>query len=456
MATKKVTITARLCETKPPLRIKVYDEKCPGLYVSITPAGVATFAFRYWDRTLGKRAAVRIGDYDPIHLTIEDARSQAFDLKGRVGRGEDVAQTARKAKTQQAKLSGKTVGGIIDEYLEWGETPVVKPDGGLRPRLETWWSSKDYLDRYVRPTLGRRIASEVDNDDIAKLQDDILNGRLNAKFKPSLANAISVRKKMSAMFSWAAQAGRRYVKISPCHNLPPLDPPPQRERVLSAEEIRTLWWGLDRPDLPCSRIIALALKFELVTMLRSCEYLGGTLDELIGLGTPEANFQIPAPRVKKRRPIIQPLSGLAQEILTEVIKDQNQQFIFPGRYEGISTARHSLSKALRGDKRKNGDIMRAGICRFLGIKPFTPHDLRRTAASIAFWKGYREIDIGLCLDHQKSKSADAPARVTGIYVRDGVFPRSRKLDTKRKILDAVAEGIREIIGTNPATLKKAA
>jgi len=454
MAARKVTITTRLCETKPPRRIKVYDEKCPGLYVSITPSGVASFTFRYWDRTLGKRMAVRIGDYDQVHLTIEDARSQAFDLKGRVGRGEDVAQAARKVKAQQAKLSGKTVNDIVDEYLDWITEPIMKPDGGIRPRLESWQHSKSDLNRFVRPALGRMIASEVDNDHIAKMVDDVLHGRVRAKYKSSLANAISVRKKVSAMFSWAAQAGRRYVKMSPCHNLPKLDPSPQRERVLSADEIRTLWWGLDRPDLPCLRIIALSLKFELVTMLRSREYLGGTPGELIGLGTPEAHFQIPAPRVKKRRPIIQPLSDLAQEILAEAIKSKDQKLIFCIGDKAMS--RHTPASVLRGYVAKNGRISRVSICKFLGMKPFTPHDLRRTAASLAYELGFSEVDVGLCLDHRKDRGADAPARVTGVYVREGVFKRSRKLDKKREILSAVAVAIRDIVGANPAAVKKAA
>jgi hypothetical protein len=38
-------------------------------------------------------------------------------------------------------------------------------------------------------------------------------------------------------------------------------------RVLTKEEIRTLWWGLDRQDLPYDRTTRLAIKFVLTTTL---------------------------------------------------------------------------------------------------------------------------------------------------------------------------------------------
>jgi len=448
-ASKKVTITVRLCETKPETRIRAYDEKCPGFYVSITPAGVATFNFRYWDRALNKRVTVRIGNYHPVHLTIEDARTIAFDLKGRVGKGEDVAQTARRAKAQQARLSGKTVNEIIDEYVEWMKEPVRKPDDEFRPRIESWVETNRLYARFVRPVIGSMIASEVDSDDIAKLRDDVLHGRINRKYKASLSNARSTGKKLSVLFKWAAEAGRRYVKTNPCQNLPPLDPAVERDRVLSAEEIRILWHGLDHPDVPCSRMVALGLKFELVTMLRTKEFLSGTVDELKGLGTPDAQFHIPLKRVKKRRVIIQPLSDLAQEILAEAITSDTQHFIFPGQIEGAPLNPQALAAATRGFDRKAG-IHAPGIYEFLGLTHFTPHDLRRTAASLAHELGFDEIDVGHCLDHRKTQGEKAPARVTGVYVREGIFKTSRRFDKKRQILNAVAAAIREIVGTSPA------
>jgi hypothetical protein len=69
----------------------------------------------------------------------------------------------------------------------------------------------------------------------------------------------------------AAQPSRAYIDRSPCHDLEPLDREHPRTRVLSDNEIRTLWHGLDRDDLPWVRRTRLAIKFALVSMLCSGE-----------------------------------------------------------------------------------------------------------------------------------------------------------------------------------------
>ncbi|WGS23007.1 hypothetical protein [Bradyrhizobium sp. ISRA463] len=109
---------------------------------------------------------------------------------------------------------------------------------------------------------------------------------------------------------------------SPCVNLPKLDPEHPRTRVLSPDEIRIFWHGLDRDDLPWDRRTRLALKFELVTMLRSCELLGASLDELFDLDGDNPRFDVPLKRVKKRRVIQQPLPDLAVEIIKEAHQRQ--------------------------------------------------------------------------------------------------------------------------------------
>lgn len=275
------------------------------MYVSVTPSGVATFFLKYTNRNTHERGSVMIGL----------ARIEAMALKARIGRGEDVAQTARQAKQLQAKLSGVTVDQVIDERIEWMKTLVKKADGEMRPRLETWSNVASHLNRFIRPRLGKKVASDVTKHDIATLSNDIVAGRLGV---PSTANARHMRRAASAMFSWAAEAGRDYVTASPCINLPPLDEEHPRTRVLSEDEIRTLWRGLDRTDLPVERKVCLAIRFALVSMLRSTELLHMHRDELnnddIG---PVAD--IPAKRVKKRRIINQPLSDLAMEIITEAM-----------------------------------------------------------------------------------------------------------------------------------------
>src|SRR5262245_11180736 len=70
-----VILTDRYCEKRVTERTKIYDRKCPGLYVSITMSGVATFSFRYTDRQTGKQKTVWLGVYIPELFTVEHART---------------------------------------------------------------------------------------------------------------------------------------------------------------------------------------------------------------------------------------------------------------------------------------------------------------------------------------------------------------------------------------------
>jgi hypothetical protein len=257
-----------MCEKRVTSRVKIYDRKCPGLYVSITTAGVATFAVKFTDPETGKQRTGWLGVYNPETFAVEDARSKVYGLRGTGAAA--LAETFRDRKARQAKR-GTTVDDIIAERIEWMKTPVNKPDGEMRARIESCENVASHLRRFLSPRLGKKIASEVTKHDIATLSNDIVAGRHGGK--ASVSNARHMRRAASGLFNWAAEAGRDYVSASPCVNLPKLDEEHPRDRVLTEDEIRTLWHGLDREDMPWDRKTRLALKFALVTMLRSAELL---------------------------------------------------------------------------------------------------------------------------------------------------------------------------------------
>jgi integrase len=327
----------------------------------------------------------------------------------------------------EANRRGVTVDQVIAARVEWTKTLVKKDDHEMRPRVESWQNVKRHLERFVSPRLGRKIASEVTNSDIATLSNDIAAGRyiVDGKVaKKSTANARHMCRAASAVFKWAALAGNDLVKESPCVNLPPLEKEPPRSRVLTADEIRILWHGLDRDDLPWDRTILLAIKFALVTMLRSWEMLGIHRDEL----NPDyGTIDIPARRVKKRRVINHPLSDLGWELLLESMG--NYGFAFVGRFGDAPLARQAMSGALKGTKHRTGTVRTPGIRALLGLAPFTPHDLRRTAATMCGNLGLSESAISQCLDHQATKGDDGkplPAITNKVYNLSVVSPVDRK------------------------------
>jgi integrase len=103
--------------------------------------------------------------------------------------------------------------------------------------------------------------------------------------------------------------------------------------------------------------------------------------------------------------------------------------------------RKVMATALRGTKVK-GKAKTPGICALLGLKPFTPHDLRRTAATLAGDLGFDDASIARCLDHAVTKKGDAIVpSVTG-----KVYNHSKRMKEKRAVLDGVATELRRIIG----------
>jgi len=431
-------ITNRICTQRVKERTKIFDARCPGFYVSITPSGVATFAFRYWNNAKGKQDTVTIGEFHPERLDVEKARAEAFDMKARVGKGEEIKRTHTVA-VDTAKRGGVTVNRLMDEFFDYIKTPVKKADGEKRPRTESWEKVQQQLERNVRRAIGKKFASEVTNHDIANIQATVA--------RRSVSSARQTRSALNVMFKFAAEAGRGYVTASPCFNLPSLDKEYERNRVLSAEELRTLWWGLDDPNLPSLRSVSLGLKFALATMLRSQEFRTSNWDWLIDYPGEQPILKVPAKHVKKRRVIWQPLNSLAVEVLNEIRRTSNHQTIFYTRALAGETIlnRHAFASALRGKDN------RPGIIEYLGMEPFTPHDLRRTAASLAADYGCSTASIAHCLDHSKDRGEDV---VETPSVTGRVYVQSKRLAEKREVLNTLDRAIREIVGNRPARISK--
>lgn len=432
MRNGSVILTDRMCEKRVTKRAKIYDRKCPGLYVSITTAGVAAFSFKFTDPATGKQRTGWLGVYNPETFTVEDARTKVYGLKGMGSAA--FAETFRNRKAEQAK-AGKTVDDVIEERIDWMKTLVKKEDGEMRPRIETWSNVASHLRRFISPRLGKKLVRDVTKQDIATLSKDIVNGVYG---KRSISNARHMRRAASGLFNWAAEPEQDYVTSSPCINLGKLDPEHPRTRVLTEAEIRTFWHGLDRNDLPWDRKTRLALKFELVTMLRSNELLGARRSELFDLDGENPRFDVPLKRVKKRRVIRQPLSSLAVEIIQEALKD-GKEHVFASPLGDQPMTRTAMATALRGKKNKGRRT--PGICALLGLKPFTPHDLRRTAATLAGDLGFDDAWIAKCLDHAASRKAEQNVpTVTG-----KVYNHSRRIKEKRAVMDGVAAELRRII-----------
>ena len=448
-------LTDKHCETKVRNRTKFYDEG-PGaiknFYVDVLPSGVATFCF--------KKPYVRIGVYRPAdHLeafTVKEARIAAREIQTRIDRGEDVSAKAKRDQAAFKERQGMTIDKLAALYIEHIKIPVPKC-GKLLPRVETWANVESHLRRLVSPRIGRMLVGDVKRSDIAELADDIVEGKFG---KASRNNARHMCMAVSAMFKFAIK--KEFIATSPAillgewTNKKKWGKKPAK-RNLRAIEIKQLWHGLDNEELPHDRRTRLGLKFELVTMLRGGEFLSLRKDEVIDLDGTHPHLHIPVERVKNRKHDLKhPLSPLAVEIIREALKDNKTDYVFAtppligGALINKPLSNKATASALR-DRKDKGDA--PGLCTLLGIKKFTPHDLRRTGATILRrianpkTNGITMAMISICLDHTVKREDGGGAFVTSEHYVDA---EDAELAEKREVLALIDKELRHIIGKPPA------
>ena len=102
-----VVLIDRICEKRVTKRVKIYDRKCSGLYVSITTAGVAAFFFKFTDPETGKQRTGWLGVYNPETFAVEDARSKVYGLRGTGSAA--LAETFRDRKVKQARKARPSI-----------------------------------------------------------------------------------------------------------------------------------------------------------------------------------------------------------------------------------------------------------------------------------------------------------------------------------------------------------
>lgn len=438
----------------------VWDAKLPGFGVRVRPTGAKSFVIVYRAGT-GRTAPVRRYTVAAVgKLAPDAARTQAKILLGNIANGADPAAEKRANRPKRDQLTFGAfadiyiaeyvigVGGeeIVQAFNQTGKWPAEVPNANKK----SWKNDAQYLKR-PREEWSRLLAASITDDDVADLLDTI------AEDAPVSANR--TQSILHKMFKWGMQPGRKYVPSNPLAGLERRGgKEKKRDRVLADEEIRTLWWGLDLPNCPVERPVALAIRFILSTMVRPYQAAGAKTSELIHLGTPNALYDMPSGRVKKDRAVLVPLSELAQEIVgqatareragighnnpPEPIDDGPSQVLFPSKFSlgDIAISRASISQALNGKKKgtkKGKDTLdRAGIREFLGLAHFTAHDLRRTAATIARRGGAPRPDVKALLDHVNGD-------VTAVYDKYDMLPEKR-------LVAAILEAeLRKIIGAGP-------
>lgn len=211
------------------------------------------------------------------------------------------------------------------------------------------------LDTEVLPVWKGKSIHDITKEDVLKLLDDM------AEDRPTLANrTLAIVRKW---FNWMID--RNILKtVSPCAGVKPPSSENSRERVLSAEEIKSLWHACDQVGLPFGPFVKLLL----LTGQRRSEVAGMRWSEI---DDGKRTWTLPSERTKNGVQHTIPLSPQAWAIIKSLPKIQD------GDAEGdhvISTTGNSGIAGFSKAKRQLDKLTQFN-------KPWTYHDVRRSVVT---------------------------------------------------------------------------
>jgi integrase len=358
MATESLTAAAvtRLHRNPPKAgRVEIWDAKTPGLCLRISASGAAAWSLRYRPRSGGGYQRITLGALPAVGLA--DAREQANRLRVEVAAGAD-PQRQRMAK-RAAAANAFTFDHLAQRYL----------DEYARPRKASWQNDESLLKR-PREAWGKRDAVTISRRDAIELLDEI---KRTAPVSANRTHSVLV-----TLFNWAVED--QLLDATPIAGLKKRAIEGTKDRTLTDPEIRVLWRELETANGMIDDV-ALALRALLLTGQRPGEVAGARRHELLDLDDPDkARWEIPAERMKARRPHIVPLAPMARALFRAAMTGRQGAGVFGSPFSNRDTlARHSLSHALQRTIARLDRHNSAAAS--LADNPPTPHDLRRTVAT---------------------------------------------------------------------------
>ena len=369
-------------------RYEVFEAGRAGFGLRVAPSGRKTWVWLYRYRAKARR--VTLGTYPQTSLAEAHAKQAEAEKKLEAG----IDPGAEQLSLQEAQRLAPTVAILAYEYLE----------RHAKPNKRSWREDNRILQKDILPHWQHKKAKDIKRREVISLLEDIVD-----RGAPIQANrTLAVIRKMC---NFALQ--RDIVQVSPCAGVKAPAQERQKDRVLNNDELRLFWLGLEQARM--TRLVKLALKLQLLTAQRKGEGIAAEWNEISG-----EVWTIPAKKAKNKLAHRVPLSRQALAVLAELnTLTGNSRWLFPSMKGNAHLLPTSVDHALRINQP------------VFGIALFTPHDLRRTAASHMTALGISRLVVQKILNHKESG-------ITAVCDRHGYDQEKRKaLDTWGRKLEAI-------------------
>ncbi|WP_338585943.1 tyrosine-type recombinase/integrase [Pseudomonas sp. MAG733B] len=384
------------------------------LVARITPSGERLFYFRYMD-SQGKRATYPIGSYSRDGggmMTLADARKRAAELAtlhkngtrdirefveaeqttAEAARNAELARMEKERAEAEAAVAALAARQTVTALFErWMMIDIAnRKDGGAEVRR--------MFEKDVLPSIGNRFVADVKKSHVTEVTDAMLARGVNRAAKIAFSL-------MRQMFRFAVD--RDLIEHDPTASIRKAkigQKDTERDRVLSDEEIKQLAKKIHDARLLITTEVAIWIA--LATCCRIGELLGARWEDI---NLESKTWIIPAQNSKNGKPHLIYLSDFAVRQF-ERVKTINGKstWCYPNTDNSGPVSSKTVTKQL-GDRQRQPD---QGVMSRRSAKPnalllaggkWTPHDLRRTGATLMTALGVIPEVAERCLNHTEEK-----------------------------------------------------
>lgn len=351
--------TDKFLQSLKPSEKEYFIREGHGFAIRVYPNGLKTFLYIYTFN--GKRRRIGLGSYPLISLAA--AREKYLDAAKSVANNID--PSAPESLSTQIDTPKQTVSELKKLYMAHIKTHLVPAS----VKNHGYRMEKDLI-----PVWGDRPITDIRRRDAIALIESIA-----ARGTPGSARNLLLSSR--AMFSYAVQ--REMIEYNPFAGVGvavPQAAAKERDRVLSETEIKHIWETLS--NWGNSEYIRRAILLILVTGQRPGEVANMHWNEING-----NLWTIPSERSKNGRENRVYLTDLALSLLPDT-----EDYVFPASRGAhgplyVNTLSHHLSHHVKPAH--------------LGLPRWTPHDLRRTAATGLASLGCSDEIIDEVQNHKK-------------------------------------------------------